>query len=259
MTAAASASSKTASAASRSRMPRRPGTRPVIVCARMLATESARSSGPCSMPMLCSRASGKTASLRQIDAAAQQERVGQEQEAVALPRQRAQQTSAARGVRVRILRLGAEDAVLEHERPLALGQARHEQAQHALDVGARADRQHGRELVVGAVGESATREAVDGDPPPAERPPQDRLVDLDGVHAARRKDLGDRREQAERDAHAARRRRDRVAQGARDRAHPVRAEADQRRDQGEQHPRSPRDRAHDDRRHDRDEPERSRC
>ena len=41
-------------------------TRPEIVCARMPATESARSTGPCSMPMLCSRASGKIASLRQI-------------------------------------------------------------------------------------------------------------------------------------------------------------------------------------------------
>ena len=115
-----------------------------------------------------------------------------------------------------------------------------EQAQHALDVGSRADRQHGRELVVRAVGETSAREPVDGDLPPSDRAPEDRLRDLDGVHAAGREDLGDRREQAERDPHPAGRRRDRVAQRPGDRAHPIRAETEERGNQREQHPRRPR-------------------
>ena len=67
---------------------------------------------------------------------------------------------------------------------------------------------------------------------------KDRLGDLDGMDEAGRNDLVTRGEQAERDANAVRGRSHRVPQRLRDRAHPVRAEADQSGDEREQEPRS---------------------
>ncbi len=105
--------------------------------------------------------------------------------------------------------------MIPDQRQVARRHIGQDQPEHALDVGARADREHGVELLAGARllrGGALAAHPVDADRPPAERPPQERLGHLDREDAPRGQRLGHGGEQPERHAHAVGRRRDRVAQ-----------------------------------------------
>ena len=140
----------------------RPDTRPDDACAPGCRDRSARSSGPWSMPKLCSRASGKTASLRQIAPRRSSSASGSEQEAVAPPRERAQQPRAPGGVRVRIVGSAGRACRARTRAATRARAAAGISRRRTRSTSARgADRQHGRELVVGAVGEPAPGQPVD--------------------------------------------------------------------------------------------------
>ena len=173
--------------------------------------------GRAARPRACARSRRAAAAARR----------GTRQEAVAPPRQRPQQPRPPRGVRVRVVRPRAEHAVLERRaatRPRA-----------ASGSSRRSTRSTSARVPTGSTVVNWSR-LVSVDAAPGE--PVDRIVHQPaGRHridcvtstACMRpggSDLGDGGEQAERDPHAVGRRGDRVAQRPRDRAHPVRAEAD---------------------------------